>query len=89
LQAVDGIIVSYAWTCSCAIFSPKPNGDRRLCGRGDVNGDFKVDFTDVLVVLAVFSLPAGGGLEDRDVNQDGRNLPLSSRLAPFSCNSKA
>jgi hypothetical protein len=56
---------------SCVIFTPKPNGDRRLCGRGDVNGDFKVDFTDVLAVLAVFGLPAGGGLEDRDVNQDG------------------
>jgi hypothetical protein len=56
---------------SCVIFTPKPNGDRRLCGRGDVNVDFKVDFTDVLAVLAVFGLPAGGGLEDRDVNQDG------------------
>ena len=49
----------------------KPNGDRRLCGRGDVNSDFQVDFNDVLEVLAVFGLPGGAGLEERDITQDG------------------
>lgn len=42
----------------------------RDCGRADVNGDYAIDFLDVLDTLAVFGLP-GTMSPGRDVNQDG------------------